>query len=174
MSQASVAFRTKFTPLEVKALNEIFENHKQYPNRQVMEATADLLDRPPLVIKNWFRNKRKSLHWRRTRRYHHQSSPSSSSLSPTTDQETPSPPPPASAKSNDVPDPPAFIKQEIQQPEEQEEIQQVEIIQPSSPFNSQFYADSLRIDQTYYLQHFFLNTYFPLTSASPVFFPISQ
>ena len=174
MSQTSATIRTKFSPLEIKALNEIFENHKQYPNRKVMENAAELLDRPPLVIKNWFRNKRKTLHWRRTRRVHHQSSPSTSSLSPTTERKTPSPPASESPKSNHVPDPSAFIKQELQQPEDKEDIPQIEMIQPSSTFNSQYFDESFRLDQTFYLQHFFLNTYFPLTSSSPVYFPISQ
>ncbi|CBY34264.1 unnamed protein product [Oikopleura dioica] len=112
--------RTKFDDIEIAALNEIFEMYNQYPNRRVMENMAEILDKPPLVVKNWFRNKRKTLHWRKNKRHSPKNDnyppDSACSVSPGTASKSASPPAQALTDSdNEIPS--IIAKQEIQEEE---------------------------------------------------------
>jgi hypothetical protein len=145
--------RTKFEELEIAALNEVFEMHNQYPSRQVMESMAEILDKPSLVVKNWFRNKRKSLHWRKNKRVSpnwKDSPPSASSISPGTTANSASSPAVAQSDSdNEIPS--AIVKQEIQ---EEEPLALVSSLPPidsaeqSMFFSPRFLENDMRFTQS--------------------------
>jgi len=145
--------RTKFEDIEIAALNEIFEMYNQYPNRRVMENMAEILDKPPLVVKNWFRNKRKTLHWRKNRRHSpkNDNSPpdSACSVSPGTASKSASPPAQALTDSdNEIPS--IIAKQEIQEEEPMalvSTLPPIDSAEQSMIFNPRFLETDLRFNQ---------------------------